>query len=91
MKSRGLNRIKAKLAARIWMLDAAQRYSGVTDRQTQMEVRRIIRRFQRDIKSLQRAEIEWEKSRKAEIAKLIKSQRADDRDRKLRFENAISK
>lgn len=89
MKPRGLERIKAKLTARLWLLGAIQSCSSYTDKSTQSEIKRFIRRIQRDIKSLERAQVEFEKSRKREVAKLLESQRDDAKDRKIRFERAI--
>ncbi len=55
------------------------------------EVKRFIHRLQRDIDALSLALVQERNVRKIELSRLIKSQARDDKERNLRFENAIRK
>lgn len=90
-KKKTIAKIESKLAARVWLLDAIQKHQAFADALTQSEIKRFIRRMQREIKSLEYAKANLEKSRKREIADLVKSQKADAEDRRFRFESAIRK
>lgn len=89
MRTKGAAKAENKRDARLWILAAIQTYSVKPTREIEPEVKRFIRRIQRDIVSLNRARIELEKSRQAEIARLAKAQARDEKDRILRFERAI--
>ncbi len=72
MRPSGARKIQSKLRAREWMVDAIQRHSEPLDKDAQREVRRFLKRLQRDVKSLKRAE---------KTAKII----LDDEGHYLRF------
>lgn len=115
-------RVDAKIQARQWILNAIQHHSCIPNKETEHEIRKLVTRFQRDIKQLARArdlflavnsdnpEIKaraireltnWKqpkarkrhrKTRKdnAEVIRLVREQRADVNDRRIRFEHASS-
>lgn len=48
-------RVDAKIQARQWILNAIQNHSCIPDKETEHEIRKLVGRFQRDIKQLERA------------------------------------
>lgn len=91
MRNKGPAKITAKKAARLWVLAAIQNYSVSPNKECEPEIQRFIRRAQREIKSLERALIQFETSRKSQVAELLHQQNRDDNDRGMRFEHATRK
>jgi hypothetical protein len=86
---RGTAHVEAKRDARLWILAAIQARNEQPSKAVEKEVRRFVRRLQRDITALDRALVQLENSRWAQVAKLMQEQAKDAGDRRMRFENAI--
>lgn len=84
-----MKKLNAKISAREWILTAIQHHSCIPNKATEHEIKRFIKRIQRDLVQLQTSKRILEEVNKKELERLIKEQSKDESDRNLRFDHAV--